>query len=62
MPIEEGGVVTSGTMSPSLGQAIGLGYVRGGHAEPGTEITVDLRGRPRAARIVKKPFYKREEP
>jgi aminomethyltransferase len=61
MAIEEGGVVTSGTMSPSLGQAIGLGYVRGGHAEPGTEITIDLRGRPRTARIVKKPFYKREE-
>jgi aminomethyltransferase len=62
MRIEEGGEVTSGTMSPSLGQAIGLGYVRGAHAEPGTEITIDLRGRPRAARIVRKPFYKREEP
>jgi aminomethyltransferase len=61
MRIEEGGVVTSGTLSPSLGQAIGLGYVRSGHAEPGTEITIDLRGRSRAARIVKKPFYKREE-
>jgi aminomethyltransferase len=61
MAIEEGGVVTSGTMSPSLGQAIGLGYVRGAHAEPGTEITIDVRGRSRSARIVKKPFYKREE-
>jgi aminomethyltransferase len=62
MRIEEGGEVTSGTMSPSLGLAIGLGYVGAGRAEPGTEITVDVRGRPRSARIVKKPFYKREEP
>jgi aminomethyltransferase len=61
MRVEEGGVVTSGTMSPSLGQAIGLGYVRAGRSEPGTEITIDLRGRSRGARIVKKPFYKREE-
>ena len=61
MPIEEGGEVTSGTMSPSLGQAVGLGYVTATRAEPGTEITIDLRGRARSARIVRKPFYKREE-
>ena len=61
MPITEGGVVTSGTLSPSLGVAIGLGYVPAALAEPETEITVDLRGRPRRARIVRKPFYKREE-
>jgi aminomethyltransferase len=61
MPIEGGGEVTSGTMSPFLDQAIGMGYVPAGRAEPGTEITIDLRGRPRRARIVKKPFYKREE-
>jgi aminomethyltransferase len=61
MPIAEGGVVTSGTLSPSLGIAIGLGYVPSGFAEPETMITVDLRGRPRRARIVRKPFYKREE-
>jgi aminomethyltransferase len=61
MPIEEGGVVTSGTLSPTLGEAIGLAYVDAALAEPGTEITIDLRGRPRRARIVKKPFYEREE-
>lgn len=61
MPITEGGEVTSGTLSPTLGQAIGLAYVRAELADPGTEITVDLRGRPRRARIVKKPFYKRED-
>jgi glycine cleavage system T protein (aminomethyltransferase) len=61
MSIEEGGEVTSGTLSPLLNQAIGMGYVDASLAEPGTEITIDLRGRPRKARTVKKPFYKREE-
>jgi aminomethyltransferase len=61
MSIEEGGEVTSGTLSPLLNQAIGMGYAKAPLAEPGTEITIDLRGRPRKARIVQKPFYKREE-
>ncbi len=61
MQIAEGGVVTSGTQSPMLEVGIGLGYVPAGLAEPGSEITIDLRGRPRRARIVRKPFYKREE-
>ena len=61
MPVVEGGEVTSGTLSPILNQAIGLAYVRAELAEPGTRITIDLRGRERAARVVKKPFYKREE-
>ena len=61
MTIAEGGEVTSGTQSPMLDVGIGLGYVPSALAEPGTEITIDLRGRPRRARIVRKPFYKREE-
>jgi aminomethyltransferase len=61
MPIEGGGEVTSGTHSPMLGKGIGMGYVPSGQAEPGTELTVDLRGRDRRARVVKKPIYKREE-
>jgi aminomethyltransferase len=61
MRIEEGGEVTSGTRSPTLGTSIGLAYVSASRSEPGTEITVDVRERPRAARIVKKPFYQREE-
>ena len=61
MAIAEGGEVTSGTRSPSLDESIGLGYVDAAHAVPGTSITVDLRGRARRARIVPKPFYKREE-
>ncbi|MEX2464586.1 MAG: glycine cleavage system aminomethyltransferase GcvT [Gaiellaceae bacterium] len=60
MRIEEGGEVTSGTLSPTLDEGIGMGYVAAALAEPGTEITVDVRGRPRRARIVKKPIYKRE--
>jgi aminomethyltransferase len=61
MRIAEGGEVTSGTLSPTLDVGIGLGYVAAALAEPGTEITIDLRGRPRRAHIVRKPFYKREE-
>jgi aminomethyltransferase len=62
MPIEGGGEVTSGTHSPMLDAGIGLGYVPAAGAAPGTEVTVDVRGRPRRARIVEKPIYRREEP
>jgi glycine cleavage system T protein (aminomethyltransferase) len=61
MAIEEGGTVTSGTLSPMLDRGIGLAYVDAGLAAPDTKVTVDLRGRPRTAHIVKKPIYKREE-
>jgi aminomethyltransferase len=61
MRVDDDGEVTSGTLSPSLGAAIGMAYVDASLAEPGTELTIDLRGRPRRARIVKKAFYKREE-
>ena len=53
------GKVTSGTKSPSTGKAIGLAYVPTALAEPGTDITIDCRGRHRAARVVNTPFYKR---
>jgi aminomethyltransferase len=61
MPIEGGGEVTSGTHSPMLDRGIGLGYVPAPNAAPETEIMIDVRGRPRRARIVTKPIYKREE-
>jgi aminomethyltransferase len=61
MPIREGGEVTSGSLSPMLDVGIGLGYVPAELAQPESEITIDLRGRPRRARVVKKPIYKREE-
>jgi glycine cleavage system T protein (aminomethyltransferase) len=60
MRIEEGGEVTSGSLSPMLDVGIGLGYVGAENAEPGTTLSIDVRGRPKAARVVKKPIYKRE--
>ncbi len=58
MPIEGGGEVTSGTHSPMLDRGIGLAYVSSRLAEPGSELTVDVRGRPRGARVVEKPIYR----
>ena len=60
MAIEGGGEVTSGTHSPMLDEGIGLGYVPSAQAKVGTELTIDVRGRSRRARIVKKPIYKKE--
>ena len=61
MPIVEGGEVTSGSHSPMLERGIGLGYVPAALAQPETELTIDVRGRNRRARVVKKPIYSREE-
>jgi aminomethyltransferase len=51
------GVVTSGTVSPTLGEGIGMGYVPTALAEPGSHIEVDLRGKPVRARVVRPPFH-----
>jgi aminomethyltransferase len=61
MAVEAGGVVTSGTHSPMLDVGIGMGYVPAARSEPGTTLTIDVRGKPRRARIVKKPIYEKEE-
>jgi aminomethyltransferase len=61
MPIEGGGEVTSGSHSPMLDVGIGMGYVAADQADPGTVLTIDVRGKPRQARVVKKPIYRREE-
>ncbi len=53
------GTVTSGTMSPTLGRAVGLGYVPPAYAAPGTEIAVEIRGKPVPAVVVAQPLYKR---
>jgi aminomethyltransferase len=37
-----------------------MGYVPVEHGEPGTTLTIDVRGRPRRAEVVKKPIYKKE--
>jgi aminomethyltransferase len=51
------GEVTSGTMSPSLDNGIGLAYIDAEFAEPGTEVEIDVRGKLRTAQIRKKPLY-----
>jgi glycine cleavage system T protein (aminomethyltransferase) len=61
MPIEGGGEVTSGTHSPMLDRGIGLGYVPAHAAAPDTELVIDVRGKQRRARVVKRPIYTREE-
>jgi aminomethyltransferase len=53
------GVVTSGTQTPFLKKSIGLGYVPSSFAEPGTALTIDIRGREAGARVVPIPFYRR---
>jgi aminomethyltransferase len=59
-------VVRSGTMSPSLGQAIGTTYLPAEAAKVGTRLEVECRGERIPAEVVKRPFYtkgsvKREE-
>ena len=60
MPIEGGGEVTSGTHSPMLDVGIGMGYVPSALASADTELVIDVRGKPRRARVVKKPIYWKE--
>nr|WP_299207331.1 glycine cleavage system aminomethyltransferase GcvT [uncultured Brumimicrobium sp.] len=55
---EEIGRVTSGTMSPSLNKAIGMGYVPVELATEGSEIYIGVRNKALAAKVVKTPFYK----
>ena len=60
MTIEGGGEVTSGSHSPMLDIGIGMGYVPADQAKADTKLTIDVRGKPRAGHVVKKPIYKRE--
>jgi aminomethyltransferase len=57
-PVIGGGVVTSGTLSPSLEVGIGMAYVPAGSASVGTPIEIDVRGRTRAAVVAAKPLYR----
>ena len=52
------GVVTSGTQSPTLQKAIGMGYVPIDDASDGKSIYISVRGKNLEARIVKTPFIK----
>ncbi|MEZ5022947.1 MAG: glycine cleavage T C-terminal barrel domain-containing protein [Chitinophagales bacterium] len=51
------GIVTSGTQSPSLDKAIGLGYVNLGNRTLDTEIFIQVRNKSIKAKVVKLPFY-----
>jgi aminomethyltransferase len=53
-----GGVVTSGTFSPSLQVGIGLAFVPWDRAEAGTEFEIDVRGKTRRARVERRPLLK----
>jgi len=57
---EQVGLVTSGTVGPTIGKNIGLGYVPATMAEPGTKLVVDCRGKMTEAEVVKGPFYRRQ--
>ncbi|MBD2424100.1 glycine cleavage system aminomethyltransferase GcvT [Cyanobium sp. FACHB-13342] len=56
---ERVGEITSGTWSPTLGQAIALAYVPVAAAKLGTELAVEIRGKAEPAVVVKRPFYRR---
>jgi glycine cleavage system T protein (aminomethyltransferase) len=53
------GSITSGTLSPTLGRAIAMGYVAPAHASPGTMLAVGIREAHVPAEVVALPFYRR---
>ncbi|UXX80913.1 glycine cleavage system aminomethyltransferase GcvT [Reichenbachiella carrageenanivorans] len=53
------GEVTSGTMSPSMGVGIGLGYVKVGHHQADSEIYIQVRNKSLKAVVTKLPLYKK---
>ena len=53
------GVVTSGTMSPTLGKGIAMAYVAVPHAKIGTELEIVIRDAGKKAKVVSRNFYKR---
>ena len=57
----EVGTITSGTLSPTLGYPISMGYVAAEFQENGTSLEVDVRGKRLPIEVVPLPFYKRPE-
>ncbi|GAA1878180.1 glycine cleavage system aminomethyltransferase GcvT [Pseudonocardia ailaonensis] len=53
------GRITSGALSPTLGHPVAMAFVERGLDEPGTCLTVDVRGRPEPVDVVSLPFYRR---
>jgi aminomethyltransferase len=58
-PVVGGGVVTSGTMSPTLGVGIGMAYVPAAGAAVGGELEIDVRGKMRRALVKQNPLYRK---
>ena len=54
---EQVGSVTSGTVSPTLGIGVALGYVRSEQSAVGTRLQIDVRGRSLDAIVTRPPFY-----
>jgi len=54
------GEVTSGTVGPTVGKNIGMGYVPVSQAQPGTRLVIDCRGKPAQAEVIQGPFYRRQ--
>jgi aminomethyltransferase len=53
------GTTTSGNFSPTLNHGIAFAFVDSGHVEPGTEVTIDVRGNDLSGVVVKTPFVKK---
>lgn len=53
------GIVTSGTMAPTVGKGIGMGYVKTAFSSPDSEIYIQIRNNKVKAKVVKMPFYKK---
>lgn len=53
------GEVTSGSYGPTLDKYVGMGWVRAGLHEPGTELDVMIREKPVRIRVVPRPMYKK---
>lgn len=61
-PVQHGGEVVgelcSGSLSPSLGQGIGMAYLPVALSKPGTALDVVMHGKPYPAKVARRPFYK----
>jgi aminomethyltransferase len=60
-PIIGGGVVTSGTMSPTLEKGVGMAYLPAENSAVGTPFVIDVRGKERPAVVETRPLYRPDE-
>jgi aminomethyltransferase len=58
---EDVGEVTSGTFSPTLARPLAMAYVQPGYDQPGSRLSVDVRGQLEPATVVALPFYQRRK-